>query len=93
MDRRTKRRPSRRGDEDYHDPTRGIGGAPPARSALRMRAVLAMFGLIVCGGGAALLAVVDAPYAWIAAAAALALIACIDLAVIWWRLRGEGKAS
>src|SRR4051812_8538916 len=33
---------------DHHDPTAGIGGAAPARSALTLRLVLAAFGLVVC---------------------------------------------
>ena len=37
---------------DYHDPTAGFGGAAPARSALTLRAVLAVFGLVF-GGAAA----------------------------------------
>src|SRR4051812_50081391 len=42
-----------RGLPDYHDPTAGFAGAPPAQSALTLRAVLAVFGLLVCvaGGG------------------------------------------
>lgn len=41
-----------RGLPDYHDPTAGFGGAPPARSALTLRAVLAAFGLVFCAGAA-----------------------------------------
>jgi fatty acid desaturase len=41
-----------RGLDDYHDPTAGFGGAPPARSALTLRAVLATFGLVFCAGAA-----------------------------------------
>jgi len=41
-----------RGLYDYHDPTAGFGGAPPARSALTLRAVLAAFGLVFCTGAA-----------------------------------------
>lgn len=33
-----------RGLDDYHDPTAGFGGAPPARSALTLRLLLAIFG-------------------------------------------------
>ena len=40
--------------EDYHDPTAGIAGAAPARSALTLRLILAVFGLVVCAVGAAL---------------------------------------
>src|SRR3954452_12842794 len=40
-----------RGLPDYHDPTAGFAGAPPAQSALTLRAVLAVFGLLVCVAG------------------------------------------
>jgi dolichyl-phosphate-mannose--protein O-mannosyl transferase len=36
------------GLDDYHDPTGGIGGAPPARSALTLRMWLAAFGFLTC---------------------------------------------
>lgn len=42
-----------RAHDDYHDPTAGIAGAPPARSALTLRLILASFGVVVCGAGAA----------------------------------------
>ena len=41
-----------RAREDYHDPTAGIAGAPPARSALTLRLILASFGLLACTAGA-----------------------------------------
>lgn len=88
MNSRGRRRDSSRGD-DYRDPTSGIGGASPARSALKLRAALAVFGLLVCAGAAALLAVVQAPTAWVVALAVLALIACVDLAVIGYRMRSK----
>ena len=51
-----------RAREGYHDPTAGIAGAAPARSALTLRLVLAAFGFIVCSIGAALaVTVVNAP--------------------------------
>jgi hypothetical protein len=51
------RRDYEQGLPDHHDPTAGFAGAPPARSALTLRLVLAVFGLIVCvGGGLAVLA-------------------------------------
>src|SRR3954467_12482884 len=46
--RRRSREDYERGLPDYHDPTAGFGGAAPARSALTLRLVLAVFGLIVC---------------------------------------------
>jgi hypothetical protein len=76
--------------EDYHDPTAGFAGAPPARSALTLRLVLAAFGLIVCGlGSAAFLVLVNEPV--IAGVLAFfAAVAVIDIAVVTRRkLRGE----
>jgi hypothetical protein len=73
--------------EDYHDPTAGIGGAPPARSALTLRLVLCVFGLVACGAGAAVfVTVTDAPV--IAAVfALLAAVALVDLLVVIRRKR------
>jgi Flp pilus assembly protein TadB len=46
-----------RGLPDHHDPTARFVGAPPAQSALTLRLVLAVFGLLVCvAGGVAFLA-------------------------------------
>jgi hypothetical protein len=72
---------------DYHDPLAGIGGAPPAYSALTLRLVLASFGLIVCAGGAILLAYAGAPVAFVVVFAVLALIGAVDIAVIVRRKR------
>ena len=74
---------------DYHDPTAGFGGAPPARSALTLRAVLAGFGLVFCAVAAVVLigAGLVAPGVVLAA---LAVIALADLAwVIHRKRRGE----
>lgn len=79
-----------RAREDYHDPTAGFAGAPPARSALTLRMVLAAFGLLVCGlGAAAFLVLVNEPV--IAGILAFfAAVAVIDLVVVARRkLRGE----
>jgi hypothetical protein len=76
--------------EDYHDPTASLAGAPPARSALTLRLILAVFGLVTCGTGAALflLAVNEPVIAGILAAFAAA--ALVDIAVVARRkLRGE----
>lgn len=76
--------------EDYHDPTAGIAGAPPARSALTLRLVLAIFGLMVCAVGAALFLVIVSQPAIAGALAFLAAAALVDIAVIARRkLRGE----
>jgi hypothetical protein len=48
---RRSRKDYERGLPDYHDPTAGFAGAPPARSALTLRLVLAVFGLVVCVAG------------------------------------------
>lgn len=78
-----------RGLPDYHDPAAGFAGAPPARSALTLRASLAAFGLVFCSGAA-----------WFAFAAGftglgialvvVAVIALVDLAwVLHRKQRGE----
>ncbi|MFP5070448.1 DUF6343 family protein [Pseudonocardia nantongensis] len=74
---------------DHHDPTAGIGGAPPARSALTLRAVLAAFGLAVSVGGAVL--AVTAGVTWFAIVlAVIAVVALLDLLWILYRkYRGE----
>jgi membrane protein implicated in regulation of membrane protease activity len=79
-----------RGLPDHHDPTAGIGGAAPARSALTLRLVLAVFGLVVCvAGGIAFLAA-GAPL-WVAVVLfAFAAVAVADLVVVARRkARGE----
>jgi heme A synthase len=90
------RRPKRsredyaRGLPDHHDPTAGIGGAPPARSALTLRLVLAGFGLVVCVvlGIVALAAGVPL---WLPVVLfVLAAVALVDLGVVARRkARGE----
>ena len=79
-----------RGLPDHHDPTAGIGGAPPARSALTLRLVLAAFGLVVCLGGGLLWLVTPLP-TWPAVVLfVLAAVAAVDLVVIARRkARGE----
>jgi hypothetical protein len=70
-----------RAREDYHDPTAGIGGAPPARSALTMRLILASFGLIACAAGAVLFLTAVRQPAIAAAWAFFAAVALGDLAL------------
>jgi membrane protein implicated in regulation of membrane protease activity len=79
-----------RGLPDYHDPTAGFGGAPPAQSALTLRLVLAGFGLVVCVAGGIVLLVADVPV-WIAVVLfVLAAVALVDLVVVTRRkARGE----
>lgn len=76
--------------EDYHDPTAGFAGAAPARSALTLRLVLATFGLVSCGlGAAAFVVLADAP-ALAGILAFLGAVAAADIVVVARRkLRGE----
>ena len=74
--------------DDYHDPTAGLGGAPPARSALGLRLVLAVFGLVVCVGGVIAFLAIDVPAGGVVMAA-LAAIAAVDIVVIAVRIRRE----
>jgi hypothetical protein len=79
-----------RGLPDHHDPTAGIGGARPAQSALTLRLVLALFGLVVCVAGGFVLLAADVPVAFAVALFVLAAIAVVDVVVIVRRkLRGE----
>jgi Family of unknown function (DUF6343) len=76
-----------KGREGYRDPFAGVAGAAPARSALTLRIVLATFGLLVCGAGAAVLWVVDVPAAFSVIAALFAVVAIVDLLVVVRRKR------
>lgn len=80
----------RRARPGYHDPTHGIGGAPPARSALTLRLVLATVGLIACGVWAVVNHRGDGPLWLTVVLTVLALVAVVDIAVILRRkARGE----
>ena len=72
----------RAGLPGYHDPTAGIGGAAPARSALTLRLVLAAFGLAGCAGLAIWLSATDGPIVLIIVLVILGVIAVIDLGVV-----------
>lgn len=74
--------------DDYHDPTAGIGGAPPARSALGLRLTLAIFGFIVCVAGAVAFAVVGAPVGSVVMIV-LAVVAAVDAVVVARRMARE----
>jgi hypothetical protein len=78
-----------RGLPGYHDPTAGIGGSTPGRSALTLRAVLATFGLVFCVVGAVLAARAGLP--WFAITlAGVGVVALVDLGWILYRKhRGE----
>jgi Family of unknown function (DUF6343) len=90
-----RRRPRSRADyerglPDHHDPTAGFAGAPPARSALTLRLILAVFGLVVCVGGGLGWLATDLP-AWPGIALlVLAAVTVVDIVVIVRRkARGE----
>ena len=88
--RRRSREDYEQGLPDYHDPTAGFAGAPPARSALTLRLVLAAFGLLVCAAGGVGFLVAGMP-TWTAVVLfVLGAIALVDIVVIGWRkARGE----
>jgi len=87
--RRLTREDFERGLDDYHDPTAGIGGAAPTRSALTLRLVLAAFGLVFCTGAAWFAFVAGLRLLGIILAI-LALIALVDLGWVAYRKhRGE----
>ena len=89
--RRRRERPDySRGLPDHHDPTAGIGGAPPARSALTLRLVLAAFGLVFCLGAGLLWLAGDLPVWPAVVLFVLAAVAAVDLVVVIRRkARGE----
>lgn len=87
---RRSREDHERGLPDHHDPTAGFGGAPPAYSALTLRAVLAAFGLLASIAGVVVfLVVIRLPWASVAFGV-VALICLVDLAwVLHRKARGE----
>jgi hypothetical protein len=83
------RRPYEAGLPDHHDPLGGIGGAPPAYSALTLRLVLACFGFIFCVGAAIAAALARLTVLTVVMLIA-AVVAVVDIAVIIRRKhRGE----
>jgi len=75
---------------DHHDPTAGIGGAAPAQSALTLRLVLAVFGLLVCLAGGVAVLLAGAPVWLTVVLFVLGAVALVDLVVVARRkLRGE----
>lgn len=79
-----------RGLPDYHDPTSGWGGATPARSALTLRLVLAIFGFVLAVGFAIWAFAIDAPTLYKVLPAVVAVIAAINIAVVA-RRKGRGE--
>ncbi len=71
----------------YHDPTAGMGGASPARSALTLRLILAGFGLLTSAALAVWLYWFGAPVGFVIVLAVLAATAMVDIAVIVRRKR------
>jgi len=79
-----------RGLPDYHDPTAGFAGAPPAQSALTLRLVLAVFGVIVCVVGGILFLAAGLPVWTAVVLFVLGAVAVVDAVVIIRRkARGE----
>lgn len=78
-----------RGGPDYHDPLAGFGGAPPARSALTLRLLLAAFGSTTCAAGAVLLAIFTDAVVLVALLCLGATTALVDIAVIQRRRHGS----
>ena len=79
-----------RGLPDHHDPTAGIGGAAPAQSALTLRLVLAVFGLVVCVAAGVVALMAPLPTWFAVALLVLGAVAAVDLVVILRRkARGE----
>lgn len=81
--------PYEQGLPDYHDPLAGVGGAPPAQSALTLRLILAGFGLIA-GVAGAIVFLFLGPIWFGVLFAVVALTALIDIIVVGRRkARGE----
>jgi hypothetical protein len=79
-----------RGLPDHHDPTAGFAGAAPARSALTLRLILAVFGLVVCVAGGIVFRAAGLPLWTTVVLFVLAGVAALDLVVIVRRkARGE----
>jgi Flp pilus assembly protein TadB len=74
----------------YHDPTAGIAGAAPARSALTLRAVLASFGNLTCAAAVVNFLVLGLPAWLVIVFTVAAVIGVVDLVVVVKRkARGE----
>ena len=87
--RRRSREDYERGLPDYHDPTAGFGGAPPAPRALTLRLWLASIGTALCVL-ACVLAIRFDEVGLAVAMGALGLFAMLDVAwVVHRKRRGE----
>lgn len=79
-----------RGLPDYHDPLAGFGGARPAQSALTLRLILAIFGLVVCVAGGIVVLAAGVPVWFAVVLFVLGAIALVDIVIIIRRkARGE----
>jgi hypothetical protein len=89
-DGRRSREEYERGLPDYHDPTAGFAGAAPAQSALTLRLIQAVFGVLICVAGGVIFLVAGVPV-WLAIALfVFAAVALVDLVVVIRRkARGE----
>jgi hypothetical protein len=58
------------------------GAPPPPRSALTLRLILAIFGLVVSVSAAVTFAVLDVPLGFVVVAVLAAAIAAVDIVVI-----------
>lgn len=76
----------RRGLDDYHDPTGGFAGYPPARSALTLRLWLAAFGLLMFAGATVYSVLADLTWPAIILGA-LTVLAAANLAWVAHRKR------
>ncbi|MEU4198162.1 DUF6343 family protein [Kribbella sp. NPDC026611] len=62
---------------------------PPPRSALTLRIVLSVFGVLLFAASTLLSVVFELPAGWIITFAALGLVAVVDLIVVAWRKHSE----
>ena len=81
--------PYEQGLDDYHDPTGGFGGAPPARSALTLRMWLAGFGFVLFAVATVIAAAAEITWL-VVVGAVLAVMALANLAwIVYRKHRGE----
>ncbi len=78
------------GREDFHDPAAGFAGAPPARSALTLRLILASIAVLIGVAAAIAVGVTGGSAVAIGLLSAFAAVSAADLAVVALRkARGE----
>ncbi|HEX3907438.1 MAG TPA: DUF6343 family protein [Mycobacteriales bacterium] len=79
--------PDRQERLDYHDPTAGVGGAPPAASALTLRLLMAATAIALCVLGIVLGQLEHGPTWLTVVLAVVAVTAVVDGVVIVRRKR------